>query len=268
MVYAVVSLPSWTKIALPQLNGIGAAVTALQLLSVFGSFSNEAGIATQSPYSKFAAKKKLTYPISSKLGMLVIYSPALIWVSRKLYETIGTSVTNRYFILTFCLVVHFAKRVFETLFIHRYSGNTDAPVASFIGLYYVFTSWITLHFQHLVAPSSFSGLFIKIGLVLFSTGELGNLYHHVLLANLRKNGSTDYKIPTGGLFSFVATPHYFFELIAWLGIALVAQQGNALLVVCSMSSYLAGRSVATNRWNMEKLPGYDKNKKNIIPFVF
>lgn len=243
-------------------------VTALQLLATFGSFSNEAGISTQSPYSKFAAGKKLTYPISSKLGMLMIYSPALIWASWELYKAVEASVSNRVFILTCCLVVHFAKRVFETLFIHKYSGNTDAPVASFIGLFYVFTCWIILHFQYLVVPTSFSDLSIKFGLILFSLGELGNFYHHFLLASLRGNGTTAYKIPTGGLFSLVATPHYFFELIAWFGIALVAQQGNALLVVCSMTSYLAGRSVATKRWNMEKLPGYDKNKKNIIPFVF
>ena len=56
-----------------------------------------------------------------------------------------------------------------------------------------------------------------------AVGELGNLYHHQILASLRgNNGDTKYVPPSGGLFDLVAAPHYLFELIAWWGIGIVA----------------------------------------------
>ena len=260
-----------TIIAPPQLEGLGALITAVQVLSIFGSYSAESGLDSQTPYSKFAIGKTLTKPISSKLGMFIIYFPSMFWLGVNLSKLLSLSNNfDRKLLLVVSLFGHFTKRVFETLFIHKYSGNTDAYVASGIGFYYLFVSWFILHFQKLVVISKdIYSPSIIIGTVLFLVGEIGNFYHHFLLSNLRKNAEakTKYINPTGGLFDYVATPHYFFELVAWLGIALIAQQGNALLVFFSMSSYLVGRSVATNRWNSNNIKDY-KNKKNIIPLLF
>ena len=62
----------------------------------------------------------------------------------------------------------------------------------------------------------------------WQVGQLGNLWHHWLLARMRSAGGTGYAIPRGGLFDLVTMPHYFFELLAWFGIAAV---GAALNVV-------------------------------------
>lgn len=254
-------------ISAPALTGYGAVVTTLQILSTSLSFPSE--VSSQTPYSKFAIGKKLTIPVPSRIGMLLIYTPAMVWTGyRALLQASNHGFLDRSLLLCLCLFLHFAKRVLETLFVHKYSGNTDATIAGFISLYYTFVSWIILHFQSLFVPSSLTPLAVKLGLVIFSVGEIGNLYHHCLLASLRKDKPTSYVVPKGGMFDLVATPHYFFELVAWLGIVLVAQQGNALLVLFSMASYLSGRSVATNKWNAANLTGYDKNKKNILPFLF
>lgn len=56
-----------------------------------------------------------------------------------------------------------------------------------------------------------------------AVGEAGNFCHHRILASLRANdGDTKYVPPSGGLFDLVAAPHYFFELVAWWGIGMVA----------------------------------------------
>jgi len=108
---------------------------------------------------------------------------------------------------------------------------------------------------------------------LFGIGLSGNLYHHHLLAKLRDTKKTDgqkYLAPKGGMFNYVATPHYFFELLGWLGIAVVAQQINVFLVFTSMSSYLSGRSVSQNAWNRSQFSEADwpATRKNMIPFIF
>merc|ERR1712039_594231 len=118
---------------------------------------------------------------------------------------------------------------------------------------------------------------LGLGLVFSVVGQLGNLYHHWLLANLRSGAATSkgdgsaqskYVIPRGGLFKFVTAPHYFFELVAWLGIACTAQHLNAFLTVADMLSYLSGRSVATTNWYKSRFTDYPGDRKHLIPFVF
>ena len=107
---------------------------------------------------------------------------------------------------------------------------------------------------------------------LFTLGSLGNAWHHLLLARLRSTsseGAKEYKPPTGGLFEYVSTPHYMFELIAWFGIALASEHLNALLVAFSMSSYLSGRSVATSKGNRKRFgKAWPATRGNMIPFLF
>eukprot|EP00555_Chaetoceros_dichaeta_P007428 CAMPEP_0198270584 /NCGR_PEP_ID=MMETSP1447-20131203/45615_1 /TAXON_ID=420782 /ORGANISM="Chaetoceros dichaeta, Strain CCMP1751" /LENGTH=66 /DNA_ID=CAMNT_0043962685 /DNA_START=94 /DNA_END=291 /DNA_ORIENTATION=+ len=63
-----------------------------------------------------------------------------------------------------------------------------------------------------------------VGTGLFAVGIIGNFYHHYLLATLRSSGDSQskkrYVAPNGGLFDYVAAPHYLFELILWLGISI------------------------------------------------
>ena len=113
---------------------------------------------------------------------------------------------------------------------------------------------------------------MNVTIGLFAIGSLGNFYHHFLLAKLRtkKTKDSNYVAPRGGLFEFVAAPHYLFELVAWLGIAVAAEHLNAFLVFLSMSSYLGGRSMAQNAWNQKQFSSQDwpTSRKNMVPFLF
>ena len=111
-----------------------------------------------------------------------------------------------------------------------------------------------------------------LSIALFFLGSLGNFYHHHILAKLREghdDGPIKYVAPHGGLFNRVAAPHYFFELLAWLGVAIVSNHLNAYLVFTSMGSYLCGRSVSQNRWNREKfVEDWPDSRRNMIPGLF
>ena len=129
---------------------------------------------------------------------------------------------------------------------------------------------------------------LKYGLVAYFVGQLGNLYHHYILSTLRttdKNGNvtvskadnagsdekfdvkSNYAVPKGGLFDYVTMPHYFFELIAWLGIAIVSQDLNVYLVFASMCTYLLTRAKATKIWYLKNVNDYPKDRKVLVPFV-
>ena len=51
------------------------------------------------------------------------------------------------------------------------------------------------------------------------------------------------QVPTGGLFSLVTCPHYFFELVSWWGLAVVSQHIHAVGVALGMTGYLAGEGM-------------------------
>ena len=138
-----------------------------------------------SGYSKFA--DKATAKVPSQTGMLIIYVPAMVTAGAMLAT--APQVNGREALVAGMTLVHFAKRVFEVLCVHKYSGNMG-PMCYFIGTYYaLLTLLITVQTQNVppslyAAAASQAALPIAIGL--FALGELGNLYHHVLLASMRK----------------------------------------------------------------------------------
>ena len=78
------------------------------------------------------------------------------------------------------------------------------------------------------------------------------------------NPGRGFLVPQGGRHAYLFT-----ELLAWLGVALAAQQLNALLVACGMASYLSGRAVASTRWYRQRFgEAYPASRKHIVPFVF
>merc|ERR1712232_813235 len=190
------------------------------------------------------------------------------------------SVNGRESITAMLLSARFGKRVLESMFLHRYSGTMNGDFLVPIGTSYALTAALIAHQQRSVPSYRAMGIdqtVLKCGLLFSLVGQLGNLYHHWILANLRSGvrTSTDdgdtkpkYVIPIGGLFKYVTAPHYFFELIAWLGIACTTQHLNAFLTVADMLSYLAGRSVATTKWYKSKFSDYPSERKNLIPFLF
>ena len=117
---------------------------------------------------------------------------------------------------------------------------------------------------------------VSICSVLFAVGTLGNLYHHYLLATLRQqkggtnNNNRRYLPPRGGLFEYVAAPHYLFELIAWLGIGVASCNLTGYLTMMSMTMYLAARASNQNEWNRTKFDEkeWPASRRNILPFIF
>jgi very-long-chain enoyl-CoA reductase len=233
-------------------------------LLTFGNYASETSSAT--PYSKFSTLSPGS-GVSGRTGMLIIYLPSLVLLCGLLIRAAHLS-SSRDLLVKGLLVVHFLKRVLETLFVHKYSGNVAIATSSFIGVYYSLVSAL-LSSLHCNQPRD-SAAFVGVGL--FVVGQLGNLYHHVLLSNLRRGPSSDrksaYVVPRGGFFEYVTMPHYFFELIAWLGVAVCTQQLTALLIFTSMASYLAGRSVSTTRYYLKTIKGYPVSRRHLVPGIF
>lgn len=253
------------------------AYNAFQVAGIAGSYFSESK--NPMPYSKFAnsnnEKKddddndKSPTMIPSRIGMLIIYVPATIvaLAVQCLLPLIWDSTPT---VAGWMVFAHFLKRDLEVLFLHKYSGETELNAARMIGTVYAFVALMISLVS--VSPTSSDLSFVSLysGAPLFLVGSLGNLYHHYLLAQLRSNSSKKYVAPRGGLFELVAAPHYLFELIAWLGIAIASQQLTGYLNLLSMGMYLSARSQNQNKWNKNKFSEkeWPASRKNLVPFVY
>ncbi|KAG8504822.1 3-oxo-5-alpha-steroid 4-dehydrogenase 2, partial [Galemys pyrenaicus] len=59
-----------------------------------------------------------------------------------------------------------------------------------------------------------------LGLFLFILGMGINIHSDYILHQLRKPGEVIYKIPQGGLFTYVSGANFLGEIVEWLGFAL------------------------------------------------
>lgn len=260
----------------PEFDG-GLVHWTLLVLAVSAPFLaiGEATGWTSFGYSKFANQdRKLSLP--SKAGMLIVYGPAvaLFWLPALLWSS-GEASTPWLIALGVMCSLHFLKRCLESLFVHRYSGVMNlGTVVMICGMY----SMAALLFGAIAAREVDAATLSAgagwpwvgyLGGALWLTGTALNLHHHRLLAKLRKPGETGYKLPKGGLFRWVACPHYLAEILAWWGYALVLQHVGGVVVVSVMTLYLAGRAYNTLTWYRERLGDeVPAGWKRLIPGVY
>ncbi|KAJ3216109.1 3-oxo-5a-steroid 4- dehydrogenase [Dinochytrium kinnereticum] len=127
------------------------------------------------------------------------------------------------------VILHFIKREYETIFVHRFSNSTmplrNLPkncfhywVFSGIGLAY----WVYqpgFNGGLLGGVTSDIGVLVLIAIYVYA--EVSNYITHVILSQLRPPGSRVRKIPHGYGFNLVTCPNYFFECLAWFTVAIL-----------------------------------------------
>ncbi|MBA0716142.1 hypothetical protein Golax_015001 [Gossypium laxum] len=226
-------------------------------------------------YSKFfnigskasdVEKSKLKLP--SRIAMATLYTPAfLAGVSS---FAIFPDENLRFLLLKSTISIHFFKRVLESCFLHKYSGEMGLDTMTVILSSYFISSALVIFNQHLTVGLPEPPIDLtNPGILLFSIGIIGNFYHHYLLSKLRSQGpNKEYKIPKGGLFGFVICPHYLFEVLVFWGFAFISQTLFSFAYAMGTTFYLLGRSSATRKWYLSKFEDFPMNVKAMIPFLF
>ena len=210
-------------------------------------------------YSKFRPASG----IPGRVGMFILYFVPVVVITIVARSTLPTATTVQW-VVYLAVTIHFARRALEVVFLHSYSGpiglSTTLLITFFYSLAVSMIGWTNR--EPLPAPDAW----FTFGIFLFIIGSLVNSYHHKLLADLRKN-SLDYYIPKGGLFEYLACPHYLFEIVTWLGIALLSRHLAAWLVCLFIVFYLTARSIRTLKWYHERFQDFPKHRKAILLFI-
>jgi very-long-chain enoyl-CoA reductase len=124
-----------------------------------------------------------------------------------------------------CWMLHFLKREFETIFVHKFSRPTMPLGNLFKNCMYYWSFGAVIGYPlcnpAYVPPGETQ---VYVGLGIFLLCELGNLICHVMLSNMRPaEGSQARSIPSGFLFNYVACPNYTFEVMSWVGFSIMTQ---------------------------------------------
>ncbi|KAG2631764.1 3-oxo-5-alpha-steroid 4-dehydrogenase 1-like [Panicum virgatum] len=255
-------------------SSLVAALTAAcaAVLAILPLYEFRGGNIAYSKFVRVGAGARLRLLLPSRIGMLVIYSPALA-AALVSFAVPGAVGGARAGLLCAAVAAHFLKRVLEVLFVHRYSGSMPLGTALFISSYYLFNAVAMIYVQRLSRglPEPAVDLLCP-GVLVFAVGAAGNFYHHLLLSRLRAGGGGGgdkvCKIPRGGLFELVACPHYLFEIVAFFGFAMISQTVYALVVAVGSAGYLAGRSYATRKWYASKFEEFPARIKALVPYVW
>ncbi|XP_050313881.1 very-long-chain enoyl-CoA reductase [Anthonomus grandis grandis] len=173
-----------------------------------------------------------------------------------------------------CWSIHYMKRIYETIFIHRFSHGT-MPLRNLFkncGYYWGFAMYVAYHVNHpLFTPPPCTMQIV--GLILFAVCELGNLSIHILLRDLRPPGTKVRKIPMPNtnpltkLYNLVSCPNYTYEFGAWLGFTLLTSCVPAGLFALAGLYQMSIWALGKHRNYKKEFSDYPRNRKAILPFI-
>ncbi|XP_075217305.1 trans-2,3-enoyl-CoA reductase Sc2 isoform X2 [Lycorma delicatula] len=173
-----------------------------------------------------------------------------------------------------CYTFHYAKRILETLFVHRFSHST-MPIMNLFkncSYYWLFTAYVAYHVNHPLYTSPCI-LQVYIGLASFVISELGNFSVHMALRNLRPPGTKVRRIPvaTGNpfttLFNFVSCPNYTYEFFSWVSFTVMTQCLPAALFTFAGMYQMTIWALGKHRNYKKEFSNYPKQRKAILPFL-
>lgn len=173
-----------------------------------------------------------------------------------------------------CWILHYAKRILETLFIHRFSHAT-MPIKNLFrncSYYWLFAAYVSYHVNHplYTAPCEMQ-TYIALGC--WTVCELGNFSIHYALRNLRPAGSKERRIPRATkdpltlLFNLVSCPNYTYEVGGWIAFTIMTQCLPAGLFTFAGFYQMAVWALGKHRAYKKDFKDYPRGRKAIIPFV-
>ena len=173
-------------------------------------------------------------------------------------------------------VLHFIKREFETLFVHRFSNDTmpirNLPKNCFhywvLGGVCIAYPLYKPGFTKGVLPAINTEPYLWFLVALWLYSELSNLATHLILRNLRPPGTRIRNIPMGYGFHLVSCPNYLFEILGWTAVSLIT--GSTMVWLFNLVGAFQMYAWAVKKHKRYKADfgdKYPKGRKALIPFV-
>lgn len=217
------------------------------------------------PKDKYAISSHLILTSAYVVGLLVLtFVNFLVFIYH-----IGSAT---YWTWSLLFGFQLSRRFYECLYVHKFSEKwgmlIQLPAAWWFYIQVIFSMSSSLLSD---PPQELSLPLLFISLLLFFLGSFLQHDSHLILAASRSGDSTknEYVIPTGGLFKYLSTPHYFAEILIYSGLtALVPSLIQSWLILFFVILNLGYTSHYTHKWYQSNFKSYPKSRKALIPFIF
>ncbi|KAF9967024.1 3-oxo-5a-steroid 4- dehydrogenase [Mortierella alpina] len=199
---------------------------------------------------------------------LVYYLPSLFY---------GKDFTHSWMqtVAYWMVMLHFLKREYETMFVHRFSHGTmpfrnvfknSAHYHLLSGLnlaYWVYGPWNAAG----TALAERSDALVYGCIALYAFAELSNYQTHVILRDLRPPGTRIRKIPRGYGFDLVSCPNYFFETLSWLAVCILTMSWSAHLFFVVAVGQMYIWAVKKHKGYRKEFSDYPRGRKAMFPLI-
>jgi 3-oxo-5-alpha-steroid 4-dehydrogenase 1 len=240
---------------------------AIYLIFIFAGIVFVLLFFVSAPYGKFL-RKGWGKVIKSKWAWMIMEFPSPL-LMLFFYLTSAQKGVPQIIFLIFWLA-HYLHRTF--IYPFTQSGHDKAYPFVLVSMAFIFNcfngfinGWNLSHGMY-----SFSWIMIPrfwIGVLLFITGFIINKTADEKLRKMRKNNPGEYVIPTGWLFNYISSPHYFGEIIEWAGFAVMTWSLPGLAFSVFTFANLFPRAIGSHKWYRANFSEYPKNRKALIPFL-
>jgi len=212
------------------------------------------------------------HDLLSYAGALVAYLSAAHFESHQCLPVVSWASVGTLGCLLWCC--HFFKRIFECSWVHRYAGRR-VPLADAL---YEYVYYWGFGIWNAVALSSKATIPIDAvgmaAIVVFLVAESGNGWAHLKLRALRRPNTNERNIPRGGLFNWVSSANYTFELLAWAGFCLLARTLASVVFLLAIALVLGSWAKKRHQRYLELFDGkdgrplYPAGRRALIPGLF
>jgi len=169
------------------------------------------------------------------------------------------------------IIIHYSKRVFESIFVHIQINTMEFKMFLIECLYYIIYFGLYAQKKIFEIEENLDKNIKYIFIFLFFISEINNYHCHIILRKIRLENPNNREIPKGNIFSFVYCANYFWEICSWLFVSLFSS-------IKAIYFFTLMGSIIMILWAQEKKNFYDKmllkkynkkndNKKAIIPFI-
>jgi very-long-chain enoyl-CoA reductase len=169
-------------------------------------------------------------------------------------------------------IIHYMKRLYESIYIHKFSAQTMPLKNLYKNTFYYGGSGLLLGYFSNTEDLSYkitnnNLLYYNNVIGLWFLCQLGNGYCHYYLSTLRTDNNFSHIIPKNYLFQLVCCPNYTFEIMGWLLFTLLSINYNIYFMVkfgfsfigaCQMYVWAKGKhkrykKLYENNYNVSKL---------------